>query len=145
MHLEVLRPIIRKERMQVKYIVYYQKNAPVPEVDIWKTMGEITHPVYARKYGIEPKNISSEGYLNFNPFLKKWILEHYQIDDGIPAKTFKELIHKKRLEKRDRLLVRKKIHQTPFLEDKQLQKETWEENKKLKLAFLKLLLNFQHN
>ena len=129
--------------MQVKYIVYYANNSAIPKVDIWVTKGELTHPVYVRKKGIIPQNISSEGYLNFNPLTKKWALEHYQMDDAIPARNLMEFIRKKRIEKRDRLLVKRQIHHSPFLHNSQLQKETWEEYKKVKRTALRILFGFQ--
>ncbi|MGN0919443.1 MAG: hypothetical protein ACI4OR_01605 [Alphaproteobacteria bacterium] len=125
--------------MQVKYIVYYKKNNPVPQVDIWKTTGERLHSVYVHEMGISPKDISSEGYLYFNPFLKKWALEHYQMDDGIPAKTLKEWAKKRRVEKRDRLLVRRQIYQTDFLKDPSLKEETWKDKKKMRALLLRAL------
>ena len=126
--------------MQVKYIVYYRENNPVPEVDIWQTTGEIIHSLYARKNNIVPQNISSQGYLYFHLFFKRWLLEHYQMDDTTSPKTLKELFQKRNLEKRDRLLVKKKAHRTPFLKDEQLQKETWADKKKINALCLYNLL-----
>ena len=131
--------------MQVKYIVHYQENNPVPQVDIWKTDGEIVHFAYAKRHHITRQSISSQGYLYFNPILKRWSLEHYQMDDGVPAQNLKEWFEKKRIEKRDRLLVRKKIYQTDFLNDPQLRKETWQDNQKINGLALRLLFTFQHN
>ena len=115
--------------MQLKYIVYYTNTTKLPQVDIWKTTGELIHPEYTQKHNIKPQDISSQGYVYFNPLFKKWFLEHYQMDDGVPAKTLGELIQKKRIEKRDRLLVRKKLYQTDFFNDVQLRKETWQDRK----------------
>ena len=115
--------------MQVKYIVYYSEGQKFPNTALWKTTGEMIHSVYREKHNIRPQDISSQGYAYFNPFFKKWFLEHYQMDDGVPAKTLGELIQKKRIEKRDRLLVRKKLYQTDFFNDAQLRKETWQDRK----------------
>ena len=54
--------------MQVKYSVYYKDNNPTPFVDIWKTTGELIHPVYEQEHHILPQNISSRGYIYFDPF-----------------------------------------------------------------------------
>ncbi len=113
--------------MQVKYIVYCTKNDDIPKVDIWKTTGKITHSEYAQRHNIKPQDISSQGYAYFNPFFKKWFLEHYQMDDGVPARTLGELIQKKCIEKKERLYVRKKLYQTDFFNDAQLRKETWQD------------------
>ena len=115
--------------MQLKYIVYYTNTAKLPQVDIWKTTGEMIHFVYREKHNINSQDVSSQGYVYFNPFFKKWFLEHYQMDDGIPARTLGEWIQKKRIEKRDRLLVRKKLYQTDFLNDIQLRNETWQDRR----------------
>lgn len=131
--------------MQVKYIVYHQENHPIPKVDIWKTRGDVLHFVYAREHDITPQQISSQGYLYFNPFLKRWSLEHYQMDDGIPARTLCEYIKKRQLEKKDRLLVRRKIYQTDFLKDPQLRKETWRDKKGTAIFFLRDLLTIQYD
>jgi len=131
--------------MQVKYIVYFQKGNPIPKVDIWKTTGEIIHSVYAQKNNIKTQDISSQGYLYFNPFFRKWSLEHYQMDDGVPAGTFGEWLQKRRTEKRDRLLVRKKIHQTDFLNDSELKAETWKEKQRVNAIILRQLFPFQYH
>ena len=131
--------------MQVKYIVYYQENHPLPRVDIWKTNGDLIHSVYAKNHNIVPQNISSQGYLYFNPFLKRWSLEHYQMDDSVPAKTLWEYIKKSRIKKKDRLLVRRKIYQTDFLNDPQLKRQTWEDKKKISALTLRYLFTFQND
>ena len=131
--------------MQVKYIVHYQENNPIPQVDIWKTEGEMVHFAYAKAHHIMPQSISSQGYLYFNPFLKRWSLEHYQMDDGIPARTLWEYIKKSRLEKKDRLLVRRKIYQTDFLKDPNLKKESWEDKKKILSLCMRALFCPQNN
>ena len=134
--------------MHIKYIVYCKENQSIPCVDIWTTRGDLTHPIYAQNHHIRPQNISSEGYLNFNPSTQSWILEHYQIDDGVPPRTFKEFFAQKKLEKRDKLLVRKKIHQTPFLKNPRLRLAsylTMLKLKKEKWKIFKKLLCFQHD
>ena len=72
----------------------------------------------------------------FHPLLKKWQLEHYQMDDGLPARNLMEFIQKRKIEKRDRLLVKKKDYQTSFLKDPWLQKETWEDKRRISLLSL---------
>ena len=131
--------------MQVKYSVYYKDNNPTPFVDIWKTKGDLIHSVYELEHHILPQNVSSRGYIYFNPFFKRWSLEHYQMDDGIPARTVWELIKQKRMEKRDRLLIRKKIYQTDFLNDSQLKKQTWEDKKKMNSRSLRQLFTLQYD
>ena len=115
--------------MQVKYIVYYVKNTELPRVDIWQTSGDILHPVYAVNHDISTKNISSMGDLFFNPRKKRWELEHWQMDDEISLRI--------KLRKRDKALVQKKIHETDFLNDKQVQ------NQCQKLSLFRRI--FQHN
>ena len=131
--------------MQVKYIVYYRTNEETPAVDIWKTAGDMIHSVYAQKNNIEPKNISSMGYLYFNPVFRRWFLEHYQMGDGIPARNLKELIRQRRFEKKDRLLVKREIFRAPFLNDPQLKKETWKDRQKMNIQILRQLFTFQYN
>ena len=99
--------------MHVKYIVYYVQNQKLPCVDIWKTKGDMIHPIYAENHGIRPQNISSLGDLFFHKFRKKWILDHWQMDG---AMSFK-------LKRRDKALVQKKIHETHFLKDENLQNQ----------------------
>ena len=129
--------------MQVKYTVHYQRGNSVPIVDIWKTSGEMTHPVYAEKHHFTLQETSSEGYLYFNPILKKWYLDHYQFNRGVSANTLGELIHMKRLEIRDRLLVKKKMNQIDFLEDAQLKEDTWKDRQKVRLITTKILWGLQ--
>ena len=131
--------------MQVKYIVYNKEGQQEPIIDIWQTTGEIIHPVYATMHQIRPQDISSQGYLYFNPLTKRWALEHYQMDDGIPARNLKEWLQKRRLEKRDRLLIRRKIYQTSFLNDPRLKKETWEDKKKMNTLSLRQLFTIQND
>ncbi len=131
--------------MQVKYSVYYKDNNPTPFVDIWKTKGDLIHSVYEREHHILPQKVSSRGYIYFNPLLNRWALEHYQMDDGIPARTLWEYIKKSRLEKKDRLLVRRKIYQTDFLNDAQLKKDTWKDKKKMNGLILRNLFFLQYD
>ena len=67
------------------------------------------------------------------------------MDDGVPARNLKEWFQKKRTEKRDRLLVRKKIHQTAFLNDSKLKEETWKDNQMINVLSLRRLFTFQNN
>ena len=131
--------------MQVKYTVYYKDNNHIPRVAIWKTTGDLIHSVYERKHHILPQNVSSRGYIYFNPLLNRWSLEHYQMDEGTPARTLGELIQQKRIEKRDRLLVKRKIHQTDFLNDSYLKKETWRDKKSMTVFLLRNLLTLQYD
>ena len=84
-------------------------------------------------------------FLYFNPIFQRWLLEHYQMDEGIPARTIKEFMQKRRIEKRDRLLVRKKFYYTDFSKNSQLKKETWRDKKKISWCTLKQLFGFQNN
>ena len=134
--------------MHVKYIVYYPNMKSNPTVDIWVTKGELTHPVYVRQHHIAPQSISSEGYLNFNPHKKRWDLEHYQMDDGVPPTTPSELWQQHKLKKRDILLVKKKIAQTSFLQNSLIQEKSFQTSKKVKRQKwidLKKLFLFQND
>lgn len=106
--------------MHVKYIVYYLEDQSIPIVDIWATEGEMTHVLYAKTHNIKSQNISSEGYLNFDPKERQWKLEHYQMENE-QKPSFTELVQRRHQEIRDRLLVSKKIRQTPFLNNPTVQ------------------------
>ena len=110
--------------MQVKYIVYYKENNPIPEVDIWETTGEITHPIYIKSHNIDQKKISSIGYIKLNFKTQKWELDHCQVNDEFSLIHLKEMLKMEEREKRDRILIQKKISQTPFLISKHSQQNT---------------------
>ncbi len=65
--------------MEVKYIVYQRKSDKTPKVDIWQTDGQILHHIYRREHNIAPNEVSSAGYLDFNPQKQMWELEHYPL------------------------------------------------------------------
>lgn len=134
--------------MHVKYIVYYKEGQDIPVVDIWTTHGQLTHPLYVQRHNIKHKDISSEGYLNFNPKNNQWNLEHYQMDGGIPATSVRELWYQYQLEKRDKILVKRQIHQTPFLKNTLLREKvfkTTQEIKRSRWSIVKKLFSFQHD
>lgn len=109
--------------MQVKYIVHYQKGQDIPVVDIWKTEKDQPHFWYIHDHKISPRDVSSAGYLAFNPLTKKWLLEHYQLDQNDSAISLADIIENYKKKVRDRLLVRRAIHRTPFLREPQLRKK----------------------
>ena len=131
--------------MQVKYIVYRTDRNSPPKVDIWKTTGEMTHPEYIQVNHINRENVSSQGYLYFVPYKKKWALEHYQMNGSLFAADLADLIQRRRIEKKDRLMVKRKMHQTDFLNDPQLQEETWKDKQKMRALSFRYLLGIQHN
>ncbi len=123
--------------MHVKYIVYSIKPDEMPCVDIWKTKGDLLHPVYAAEHEISVSSISSMGDLYFNPLKKRWELDHYPMTDGLPALSFSEIRNRRQIIKRDKALVQKKIHESAFLNDENLQKQCQ------KLSLIKRF--FQHD
>lgn len=116
--------------MQVKYIVYQKKDEKNPKVAIWQTDGSITHPIYRQQHNIEPKEMSSVGYLNFNPQKEIWELEHYPLNPA--PSSILGVIHQAKINKRDKIFVQKEIYKTDFLKDKKLQMETYKESLALK-------------
>ena len=123
--------------MQIKYIVYYQENNPVPKVAIWQTTGDIIHPVYINEHNIKLTDVSSMGELFFNAQKKCWEPEHFSMTDGLPALSFAESRKRRQITKRDKALVQKKIYETDFLNGKELQYQCQ------KLSFLQRI--FQHD
>lgn len=128
--------------MEVKYIVYQRKSDKTPQVDIWKTSGEMLHHMYRHEHNIAPNEVSSVGYLNFNPQKEIWELEHYPLYES--PSSIMEAISQMRKNKRDKILVRKQIHRCDFLKDPELQMATYKRNKAIKqewkLAFKAFLL-----
>lgn len=126
--------------MQVKYIVYQIPGEKTPRVGIWKTDGDILHHVYAREHGIKPNTFSSMGYLNFNPKKKGWEIEHYSLQE--PPRSLLEIFRQKKIEKRDKILVRKQIYKTDFLNDPELQIATFQEKMKKQINWKQLIKSF---
>jgi hypothetical protein len=128
--------------MEVKYIVYQRKSDKTPQVDIWKTSGEMLHHIYRHEHNIAPNEVSSVGYLIFNPKKEIWELEHYPLYES--PSSIMEAISQMRKNKRDKILVRKQIHRCDFLKDPELQMETYKESlalkKEWKFAFKAFLL-----
>ena len=113
--------------MQYKYIVFYPRGQRQLVVDIWSTTGELTHPVYIQKHGLDEQDISSMGYFVYNPSRQKWSLEHVQF--GEPANTIADLIGRCRQINRDKNLVYRAWEQTSFPNDPAVQKATFEDYK----------------
>ena len=90
-------------------------------VDIWKTTGDLIHSAYIADHNIRVQDVSSVGDLFFNPKKKKWELDHWQIADALLS--ISQIIEHQKLKIRDKILVRRKIHQSDFLKDEQLQKQ----------------------
>ena len=126
--------------MYVKYIVYHRQGEDFPKVDIWKTDGEILHHQYRHDHNIRPAEVSSLGYLNFNPIKKTWELEHYPLCE--PASSLSQAFRQAKINKRDKLLVKKQIHQTNFLNDPELQMATYKENKNIKKEWMSIFKSF---
>jgi hypothetical protein len=123
--------------MQVKYIVYQRKSDKTPQVDIWKTSGEMLHHIYRRKHNIAQNEVSSVGYLIFNPKKEIWELEHYPLYES--PSSIMEAISQMRKNKRDKILVRKQIHRCDFLKDPELQMTTYKRNKAIKQEWLLMI------
>lgn len=56
-----------------------------------------------------------------------------------------EWIQRKNTERKDRLFVIKNFHQTKFLNDPQLKKQTWEDKKKMNGPSLHQLFTLQYD
>ena len=111
--------------MQYKYIVFYPNGQRQLVVDIWQTTGDLTHPVYVKKNGLNWHNVSSSGYFVYNPVRKKWFLEHVQF--GEPANTIADIIGRCRQINRDKKLVYQAWERTPFPKDPAVQQATFED------------------
>lgn len=123
--------------MEVKYIVYQRKSDKTPQVDIWKTSGEMLHHIYRHEHNIAPNEVSSVGYLIFNPKKEIWELEHYPLYE-YPS-SIMEAISQMRKNKRDKILVQRQIHRCDFLKDSELQMATYKQNKEIKQECLQMI------
>ena len=123
--------------MEVKYIVYQRKSDKTPQVDIWKTSGEMLHHIYRHEHNIAPNEVSSVGYLIFNPKKEIWELEHYPLYE-YPS-SIMEAISQMRKNKRDKILVQRQIHRCDFLKDSELQMATYKRNKAIKQEWLLMI------
>lgn len=123
--------------MEVKYIVYQRKSDKTPKVDIWQTDGQMLHHIYRHEHNIAPYEVSSVGYLNFNPQKQMWELEHYPLCET-PTSIVEAICHMRK-NQRDKILVRKQIHQTDFLNDPNLQMATYKRKKAIKQEWLQMI------
>lgn len=126
--------------MQVKYIVYQRKSDKTPQVDIWKTSGEMLHHIYRCKHNIAPNEVSSVGYLIFNPKKEIWELEHYPLYES--PYSIVDAICQMRKNKQDKILVQRQIHRCDFLKDPELQMATYKENEVIKKELLLAFKSF---
>jgi hypothetical protein len=126
--------------MQVKYIVYQRKSDKTPQVDIWKTNGEMLHHIYRHEHNIAPNEVSSVGYLIFNPKKEIWELEHYPLYES--PSSIMEAISQMRKNKRDKILIQKQIHRCDFLKDSELQMACYKQNKKIKQERLQMIKKY---
>ena len=95
------------------------------------------HHMYRHEHNIAPNEVSSVGYLNFNPQKEIWELEHYPLYES--PSSIMEAISQMRKNKRDKILVRKQIHRCDFLKDPELQMATYKRNKAIKQGWLQMI------